>query len=83
MISELVLRKARLQIHEVRNRLQQMDKDLESAEWNLNASSSPMLIDEVGHQVRQFGALIQCCGWDIITTGECEGGARALQYEED
>lgn len=75
MLSELVFRIARLQIHEARDILQRLDKDLEAVQRNLK-EEDPEDISEAASKIIYTSALLKDLGWQL-------NDVRDKYYEED
>lgn len=75
MLSELVFRIARLQIHEARDILQRLDKDLEAIQRNLK-EEDPEDIGEAASKIVYTSALLKDLGWQL-------NNVRDKYYEED
>lgn len=75
MLSELVVRIARLQIHEARDILQRLDKDLEAIQRNLK-EEDPEDIGEAASKIIYTSALLKDLGWQL-------NNVRDEYYEED
>lgn len=75
MLSELVFRIARLQIHEARDILQRLDKDLEAVQRNLK-EEDPENIGETASKIIYTSALLKDLGWEL-------NNVRDKYYEED
>lgn len=75
MLSELVFRIAGLQIHEARDILQRIDKDLEAIQRNLK-EEDPENIGEAASKITYTSALLKDLGWEL-------NNVRDKYYEED
>lgn len=75
MLSELVFRIARLQIHEARDILQRLDKDLEAVQRNLK-EEDPENIGEAASKIIYTSALLKDLGYEL-------NNVRDKYYEED
>ena len=75
MLSELVFRTARLQIHEARDILQRLDKDLKAIQRNLK-EEDPEDIGEAASKIMYTSALLEDLGWQL-------NNVRDKYYEED
>lgn len=75
MLSELVFRIAGFQIHEARDILQRIDKDLEAIQRNLK-EEDPEDIGEAASKIIYTSALLKDLAWQL-------NNVRDKYYEED